>query len=320
MAKLTTMTDKELFEIARKVGKKAAVGEMRKELAGRGYVVSRTIDALKEAVDKIGHPKRNRLRRRIAEHLGENAVVATINKMNRRHVHFNQKQKLAEKLRIRLLIRLANFKKARVEKIALELYRHGGAGGSYIHVSLTDNPAEVTYKVDKSKNYDTYKGRFKGWGATVDSHEITVPTNWKQRVMLRGLEDVDGMMTLDASPLDGAPEGVELFAATWAVQGRGYNTYAVTGYIARTTQEGEVYSYHGSTVPETLDGLRKKCGRLTLKQTERVATFVNRFAGLADKVQVSVGHARDVGACEFGIRSWCAAVGLSFERGGHHIG
>jgi hypothetical protein len=54
---------------------------------------------------------------------------------------------------------------------------------------------------------------------------------------------------------------------------------------------------------------RLTAGKL-LRDAERIT------AGLdLDKVTVTVGDARRIGACEYGIRSWCHRVGIDYETG-----
>jgi hypothetical protein len=62
------------------------------------------------------------------------------------------------------------------------------------------------------------------------------------------------MMTLDASPIGGAPVGVRLFAATWAAQGRGNSINVVNGFIAVSNR----VSYHADTAEGAMSGLWRK--------------------------------------------------------------
>ena len=60
-------------------------------------------------------------------------------------------------------------------------------------------------------------------------------------------------MTLDALPME-APAGIELYAAVWASQGRGYAVKTDRGFIAVA---GSV-SFHSDTVNGAISGLRRK--------------------------------------------------------------
>lgn len=202
----------------------------------------------------------------------------------------------------------ALFKEARI--------RHGAAGGHSFTIQVTDDPARVDYVVEMRKNWDTYRGRFKGWMAKEDHHKAIVPRQWLSRVCWRGLAVVDGMMTLDAAPLEGAPKGVELYAARWVVQGRGYQACSVSGYIARSSRA----AFHGESPKAALRGLKRKEANAAwvaaLKDFGSLAELVARYAHLT----VRIADARAIGACEYGILSWCAAVGIDVTRGEETIG
>lgn len=214
--------------------------------------------------------------------------------------------------------RLDELRRSDVAVTAKRAFRHGAAGGSSMEVVLTRDPALVGYKVEMGKNWNTYRGSYKGWSANEDHHTITVPYDWRVRVDRRGLDVLDGMMTLDASPMDGAPEGIELFAAKWAAQGRGFEVKTARGVIARTVDRR--YSYHGRNAADAVSGIARKMrsvvrvqklgelARLTVDQ------FAERVAPHADII-VTLADARAVGACDYGIRSWCNEVGLDYDKG-----
>ena len=214
--------------------------------------------------------------------------------------------------------RLSDFKEQSV--IDHANFRYGAAGGYSFNVTLTDNPAKVTYYVSIEKNYDTYRGQYKGWAANEDHHCIVVPKQWRTRVLKKGLAELGGLMTLDASPLEGAPEGIELYAAVWAEQGRGFTVNTNDGVIAITADR--TASFHGATVKAALSGLRRKLGRTAREtgSTDSVIEFVKRHAKLADVVQVTAAQAKEAGACEYGVRSWCNAVGVDYEAGSASLG
>jgi hypothetical protein len=132
--------------------------------------------------------------------------------------------------------------------------RRGAAGGGSVAVHLTSDPAKIGYKVALNSNRNTYRGKYRGYSAIEDHHVITVPADWRARVERRDLAVVDGLFTLDAAPLEGAPEGVELFAAVWAAQARGYAVLVASGFIARV---GGAH-HHADTPEKALAGLRRK--------------------------------------------------------------
>jgi hypothetical protein len=213
--------------------------------------------------------------------------------------------------------RLRGLRVAAVTAAAKSCIRHGAAGGSSFSVTLTSEPSEVGYRVDVHSNWDTYRGRFKGWRANEDHHYITVPTDWRIRVLKRGLANVDGFLTLTAQQM-AAPQGLELFRATWAERGRGYAVNVRRGFIAR---HGE-FAFHAETVKGALSGVLRKAkfaklalnDDLHLAVTDSVQTFVRRLQGYAE-LTVSLADAYATGACEFGVRSWCLDVGIDAEAG-----
>jgi hypothetical protein len=135
-------------------------------------------------------------------------------------------------------------------------------------------------------------------------------------VRKQDLECPDGLLILDAQRLEGAPAGVELFAAVWIEQGRGYALRAQQGYIARevTTRE----TYHAAFPDLALKGLARKTGAKAadaqiqnLLDKYGIDTVVARHPDLT----VTLQDARVMGACEFGILSWCNRTGLPYDEG-----
>jgi hypothetical protein len=98
---------------------------------------------------------------------------------------------------------------------------------------------------DTEEGWIDYKRQ--GWRRGIKSHEITVtiPLRWDLRVGNRNLGIVDGLLTLDAEPVKGAPEGIELYQARWARQARGLSIDSQSGIIARHTASAT--TYHSTT-------------------------------------------------------------------------
>jgi len=123
------------------------------------------------------------------------------------------------------------------------------------------------------------------------------------------------MMCLDAARIEGSPEGVQLWAAVWIEQGRGYSVTARRGVIAR---QG-LTSYHGADISAALAGLRRKIRATEWQATISTAGIDGILGRLSDadldRMQVRVADARAEGACDYGIRSWCHATGLPYEAG-----
>lgn len=205
--------------------------------------------------------------------------------------------------------RLEAVRKAAIQKCAKSCFRHGAAGGSSFEVEFAGVSSQVKYQVNMGCNRDTYGGSFKGWLAHEDHHHLCVPADWRKRVESKGLAILDGMMTLDAHLIH-ERDGVAVHAAVWARQSRAYQVVTERGYLAT----GHGLAFHGESADEATNGLARK-----LKAVGRAAPmpamdldvegFVRRFSKYAN-LMVSVDDARDTGACEFGIRSWCEAVGI----------
>ena len=124
-------------------------------------------------------------------------------------------------------------------------------------------------------------------------------------------------MVPPAAPLDHAPDGVRLYAAVWAEQGRGYEVHTRRGVIALAV---DGTAYHGADVDQAVRGLARKLTgrRLSAEWAALAAASIDRFrAAVAPfgDVLVRVADARAIGACEYGIRSWCHQVGLDYEAG-----
>lgn len=177
-----------------------------------------------------------------------------------------------------------------------------------LDVLLSADPALIGVRQIDCTDRSLYRGKFKGWACNYRKTIVTVPATWRVRVQRRGLEMVDGMMTLDAAPVEAT--GCELFAACWIVQGRGNAVEAVRGYIAR--RDGA--NYHAATIDQALSGLARK--QRTLAFVAHLASAdLGAMVSKCGSARCSVGDATASGACEYGIKSWCASVGLDFAAG-----
>lgn len=211
--------------------------------------------------------------------------------------------------------RLDTAKKNAVHQAAKSCLRHGAAGGSSVHVTLTDNPASVEYKVHMGSNRTTYGGSFKGWSACEDHHHITVPRDWRVRVLGRGLSNAGGMLTLDLQPLFAYGE-IELFQAVWVSQSRGFRVKVHRGVIACLGHE----SFHADDAENAIKGIifkQKRAASPARARTDAysisVDAFVKRYAHFGE-VEVWADDAREVGACEYGIKSWCESVDIDISE------
>lgn len=208
---------------------------------------------------------------------------------------------------------------SRIERAALNVYR-----GSYRYpdsdhgdesVIGVYDPALVGIRQDQSLDWNLYRGKFKGRPATVTDTYIKLPMNWISRVFAEGISLVDGLMTLDASPLP-APVGCKLYAAKWVMQGRGYSVSVESGYIA-ISEDGT--AYHADSAINAIKGLNRKSASVArnaewtkLFETESIESLAAR---LPAKASVSISDAKAIGACDYGIKSWCFSTGLPYQAG-----
>ena len=197
--------------------------------------------------------------------------------------------------------------------LAKELFRWGAAGGGGHHFELVGVSEEVGYEVRIGHNWDTYRGQFKGWKAIEDHHRIKLPLNWLTKIYQCDLASFGGLMTLDANLIERHTDGITLYAAVWAGQGRGYTVKTSRGFLA----VGHEHHYHAETADKALRGLRRK-----LKNTDAAnrgsaldiddAAFIKRYAKV--DCELSIDDARESGSCETGILAWCETVGIDPAR------
>lgn len=228
-------------------------------------------------------------------------------------------QRLVARKAKRARIELEKKKQLVIDAVNL---RYGAAGGTNWYVSFTDDPAAVGYHVDIDSCRDVYRGRFKGWSAAIDNHNIVVPVDWVERVYANRLAAIGGMFTLDARFVENVG-GVDLYAAVWAEQSRGYSVSVSRGFIARALKDGKRFNFHGRTRASALAGVARKIGATeAIAAAEKLARlsaaeFCAKFAGA--HFDVTVADAQTTGSCLFGIRSWCEATGLDFSAGSASI-
>ncbi|PYZ99402.1 hypothetical protein A6K26_009150 [Gammaproteobacteria bacterium 2W06] len=189
-------------------------------------------------------------------------------------------------------------------------YRTDDAGQE--RVVLTRDPASVGVEQRQTRDWDYYKGSFKGWAKKITSTTLILPHDWLARVAKPGLTKLGGMLTLDAQRLEGAPEGVQLYAAKWLEQSRGYTLRVKDGVIGVDETSGT--AYHAANAEAAIRGCVDK--RNTARLDDLLAH--HDLPGLieaAPDITVRVQDARATGSCEYGIRSWCHAAGLDYEAG-----
>lgn len=204
--------------------------------------------------------------------------------------------------------RLEELRKTTIKRAFISAFRQPAHGET--KVVLTDDPAKVgVIQVDRD-DWNVYAKSYKHGPAKCLDNTIIVPATWRTRVEKLGIAILDGMMTLDAQKVEGAPAGVQLFAATWASQGRGNSVNVSNGFIA--TAGG--LSYHADCAERALAGLKRKAKNAEWQAKIRNMDIPEIIRRLPDLV-VRLADAKAIGACEYGIRSWCARVGISYEAG-----
>lgn len=168
-----------------------------------------------------------------------------------------------------------------------------------VTISVTDDPAEVGVTQTEDYKYNVYGGQYKRSQYTT----VTVPRRWYSRVYKEGLDRVDGLATLDAQKVESVD--CDLYAATWLEQGRGTSLRATSGYIARA----DGVHYHAASLTSAIRGLARKveAARYASLDVPDLEEEIMRHA----EAEVLLADARAIGACEFGIRSWCNRVDLS---------
>lgn len=189
-------------------------------------------------------------------------------------------------------------------------YRTDDAGTE--RVVLTRDPAAVGVEQRQHRDFDYYGGAWKNWSKKITTTTITLPHGWLARVKKPGLTVLGGMLTLDAQRLEGAPEGVRLYAAKWLEQSRGYAVRVKDGVIGIDTATGA--AYHAATAKAAIRGCVDKGNAAKLDDLLDHHDLPDLIEA-APSMTVRVQDARATGSCEYGIRSWCYANGLDYEAG-----
>jgi hypothetical protein len=153
-----------------------------------------------------------------------------------------------------------------------------------------------------------YKGRYRGYPAYKAHITITVPADWITRVQKRGLSVVDGLMTLDASPVGGVhPEipDLETYRVVY-LRARRLNLSAGHGYVVRS---GELTA-HGPDANSAVDTLLVKRRAYSASPRRRAEASLARLIQGYESCRATYADAAAVGACRIGVESWADAVGI----------
>lgn len=195
-------------------------------------------------------------------------------------------------------------------------------------VVATDAPdGEATASVATERGWVDYSSRERHEALVTATIAMRLPRCWRTRVSERELAVIDGLLTLDARPVEGAPAGTELYSATWVRTGRGHSVVVARGFVARRAQT----AVHGSTARGALATLRQRTGeadadlsaqaakaRLALAVAlglvpgaveaalAGVATATLRSLRSGLGARVTLGHSEAAGNCAAGTLDWAA--------------
>lgn len=300
-------TSFDILKLAKAAGECVTKKEARETLHSAGLVATPlAIEKFFEAIDFIQKAQASRAANRIQKRLGHVPKIERNTTLVRNPVLLPQGTPKG---------RLDAKRRRAVAATANTMLRHGASGGHSMKVKFALNASDVNYTVEMKKNYNTYRGNYKGWAANEDHHCVAVPRDWRIRVERRGLANLDGLMTLDAHQLINEKD-VQVYAATWARQGQGFNVNVDRGYIARL--EGE--HYHADSAQAAVAGVRRKAKLAGAPKRSvfspyalSIDAFVKRY--IQQDITVFVSDATESGSCDFGIRSWCEFVGLDYQLG-----
>ncbi len=213
---------------------------------------------------------------------------------------------------------LRNKTRAPVIQSAIKCLDLAVSGSWSCQVILTSDPAKVSMSTITYADWEnTYRGAYKSYPKTGIKINIVVPKGWLFRVAGKNLQAIDGLFTLDAPKLYWQNSNSEVFAARWVEQSRGKNVKVVSGFIAVT--KDRALAFHGATKESAIRGLMKKIRIASdpdfpIKlMKESIDRFCKRHEN--SNFSVAVNDARESGACDYGIRSWCERVAIAFERG-----
>lgn len=142
-----------------------------------------------------------------------------------------------------------------VSVILDRLYRRATsswAGGETTNVVKCANSPAAAGRTERAWSHN---GKWSGQNLT---RAVNVSPRWLEQVQARGLAVVDGLLTTHAEAMDGAPEGFEVFRASWVCQARGLDLRSESGCIARHVASGTTYHSTKDDAKSALAGLRRK--------------------------------------------------------------
>jgi hypothetical protein len=168
------------------------------------------------------------------------------------------------------------------------------------------------------KQYPDYNVYSKSWHnshgpAMVTQRTWTVPSDWYTRVYRRGLQEIDGLLTLDAHRIHNLNPAFEFFNATWAIKGRGHAYNTASGVIARF---GRI-AYHGKDVATATRGLVRKIEEaknpITQATAEKLLDRVLSGGTIPEEIanlKIGLMESRMAGNCESGTINFAEKIGI----------
>jgi hypothetical protein len=183
--------------------------------------------------------------------------------------------------------RLDDIRVRAIELHARSVMPHGAPAGSRWQVTLIGPGADAKpgYKLTTWQDRGVYRGAYKGWKANGDEHWITIPRDWIRSVERRGLATVAGALTLAATTVEVAAEGVEAVWATVAVPGRGYSCSVMDRVYARVGAGAWV-----RIVPEDLEPTKGRISRCLNQERRRVMLAVYGIGRYLREIRAELVH------------------------------
>lgn len=188
-----------------------------------------------------------------------------------------------------------------IESIFPSLYRCTNtkwAGGNN-----TFNISDKVYTSSKVKKVWSKNGK---WSGTDVDFSINISKTWYSSVYLKGIHELEGMLTTHAQEIPGN-DNIRLFKAKWIEQQKGYSIRQSSGYIAFNEEFG---AYHSPSAKSAINGLRRRMNTNTRPEIPLMSYIRKKYG----KLLVSLKDSLSVGNCENGTRNWCEVVGIDFSK------
>lgn len=302
---MKTLTETQLLNLASQSLVTLKRSEAKDLLLKNGHTISRNVDALRDASERLSKLRFEKRAARNRPHkiLRQGSCDMVTKTCQFSIVTMGANYRLGPDYKGNTVSERRDSARDILVKSCLSRQYNIGTHGDVIPMSTTEG--ETGCGLSQQVQFGKYSGGCKYRKREVYTI-VTVPRDWLSRVYFRGLSYVDGLMTIWAQPVDA--KGCEAFAATWVEQSRGSSVKLVRGYIARANS----YSYHASTLAKAIAGLKRKTKSMSISllSNEQLLEIAQRHAS----TKVSVSDAKAIGACESGIRSWIARTNIALRE------